>query len=135
MSKITGTISSAKGFYIGDLCYVLSDTVYDKVWGGAGYEDGVYTDPESGYSFAVAGTAYGDGCYADNHLNHYPVDAGNISLVPAELVAKDSDGGNFFDGAGCATFEAEDGTFVINLPSGETIIIETGDNQDEDDEY
>ena len=39
--KITGKIKSEKGFYVGDICYALSDDTYDGVWGGAGYEDGI----------------------------------------------------------------------------------------------
>ena len=135
MSKITGTIKSEKGFYIGDLCYVLDDGMYDTIWGGAGYKDGIYKEPVTGYSFAVAGTAYGDGTYEDDSLREYDVDAGNIGLVPYELVAEDTDGGHFFEGAGVATFEAEGGFFKITLPDGETISINTDDTDTEDDYY
>ena len=123
-NKIEGTISSNKGFYIGDICYALSDSIYDDVWGGSGYEDGIHSVPESGYSFAVAGTAYGDGEYEDHQGRRYGVDAGNIGLVPEEL-AEDTDGGHYFEGGGEATFTAEDGVFEITLPSGEVVIIDT----------
>lgn len=133
--KITGTIKSEQGFYIGDLCYALNDTVYDEVWGGAAYMDGVYEAP-NGHRFAVAGTAWGDGTYEDGKLREYDVDAGNLSLVPAEL-AERTDGGHYFPGAGTATFEADHGFFTIKLPSGEVVSIDTDNIWDdgEDDYY
>lgn len=135
MSRIEGTVKSEKGFYIGDLCYALNDGVYDTIWGGAGYEDGVYEEPVTGRKFAVAGTAYGDGTYEDQYGRDYGVDAGNLSLVPAEL-AEDTDGGHYFPGAGEATFIAEYGNFLIILPSGEEVQIFTdGSNEEEDDYY
>ena len=133
MRKITGTVKSEQGFYIGDLCYALNHSIYYEVWGGAHYKDGIYEDPTSGFSFAVAGTAYGDGTYNDDHLREYGVDAGNISLVPAEL-AENTDGGHFFPGAGEATFEAEDGVFAITLPDGQTICINTEEYAEEEEE-
>lgn len=123
--KITGKIESEKGFYIGDICYALSDDTYDGVWGGAKFADGIYEDPETGYSFAVAGTAFGDGTYYDDGGHEYDVDAGNIGLVPLELVEKDTDGGQVFDVPGEAYFEACDGVFEIELPDGDVIIINT----------
>lgn len=132
--KITGTVTSEKGFYIGDLCYALNDDTYDEVWGGANYEDGIYTEPKTGLAFAVAGTAYGDGTYEDDHLRSYDVDAGNISLVPGEL-AEDTDGGHYFEGAGTATFEAEGGVFTITLPDGQSVYTNTADDLEEEDDY
>ena len=134
MSKITGKIKSEKGFYIGDLCYALNEDIYDEVWGGTGYKDGIHTDPASGFSFAVAGTAYGDGTYEDDSLREYGVDAGNIALVPGELV-EDTQGGHYFEGAGEATFSADSGCFAINLPGGQTIYINTGEEEEVEDDY
>lgn len=134
MSKVTGTIRSEKGFYIGDLCYALNDAIYDEVWGGAGYQDGIYEDPASGFKFAVAGTAYGDGTYEDAYyLRTFDVDAGNLSVVPGELV-EDTQGGHYFPGAGEAYFTAEDGVFEISLPGGELITIDTANEAGEEDE-
>ena len=134
---VTGTVRSEKGFYIGDLCYALNDDIYDEVWGGTGYAEGIHTEPASGFRFAVAETAYGDGTYKDEKLREYDVDAGNISLVAAELV-ESTDGGHYFEGAGEATFTAESGVFTIKLPSGEQVKINTKYDgywdDDEDDE-
>ena len=141
-NKISGTVKSEKGFYVGDLCYALNDDVYDTIWGGAGYRDGIYIEPVTGCSFAVAGTAYGDGTYEDKYsFRTFDVDAGNISLVPGELV-EETEGGHYFEGAGEATFTAAGGIFDIQLPSGEEIHISTlwehlGDDEwdEEEDEW
>lgn len=129
MSKISGTVQSKKGFYIGDICYVLSERVYDEIWGGKhSYNEGVY-QVDSKNSFAVAGTAFGDGTYYDSYGNEYPVDAGVIGLVPLELVAK-KDGlacGTVIESPGIAKFEAEGGRFSITLPDGDVIDIDTYD--------
>lgn len=130
--RITGTVTSEKGFYIGDICYALNSKVYDEVWGGCGYMDGIHEVPGTGRSFAVAGTAYGDGTYEDDHGRDYGVDAGVIGIVPGEL-AESTDGGHYFEGAGTATFEAVDGMFDITLPNGTHILINTGDYEEEED--
>lgn len=136
---IAGTIKSDKGFYVGDICYTLSDEVYGGVWGGAGYKDGLHTDPATGRSFVVAGTAFGDGSYYDELLNVYDVDACVIGIVPAELIVKGTDGGRYFEGAGQATLVAEDGKFRIYLPDGRIVHIDTSEyagceDEDEDEE-
>lgn len=144
MSKITAEIRSEKGFYIGDICYVLGERLYHGVWGDKyGFNDGTFTDPETGLQVAVAGTAYGDGTYTGSDGTEYPVDAGNIGLVPLELVAERSglEEGKVVETPGTAIFEATDGFFEINLPDGQTITIDTADdsywygsNSDDDDD-
>ena len=148
---IKGTIKSDKGFYVGDICYALAEDVYHSVWGGAGYEDGKYTDPATGCDFIVAGTAYGDGEYNDQTGRLYPVDGGNIGIVPLELLdaggfANLSDrllgeaSGLIVQTPGVATFEAESGVFDITLPGDRSVIINTADlavdfaDDEEDDE-
>ena len=119
-------IKSNKGFYVGDICYVLNEKIYHKVWGGNGYVDGKHTIPQTNWAFAVAGTKYGDGEYVDNELRFYGVDAGVIGLVPAELIKPDYDlGGHIFECSGDATFEANNGIFVVSLPNGKVIKINT----------
>ena len=136
--SIKATINSNKGFYIGDVCYVLNDNLYHRVWGDSGFPYGTVTDPETKLQFAVSGTAYGDGGYYDQQGREYGVDAGVIGIVPCELVSSkyDGRGGQIFEGAGQAIFESENGVFNITLPSGEEVHIDTsGDEDDEDDEY
>ena len=133
-NKTIGKVKSGKGFYIGDICYALSDIVYDDVWGGANYADGIYEEPETGLSFAVAGTAYGDGTYYDDGGHEYGVDAGCIGIVPLELCEKGTDGGQVFDIPGEAYFEACGGVFEITLPNRDTVLINTEEYDDEDED-
>lgn len=133
-------IKSEKGFYIGDICYVLLDRLYHDVWGEKhGYEAGTFMDPETGRHVAVAGTAYGDGTYAGSDGTEFPVDAGVIGLVPLELV-KNSYGqedGKVVEVPGTAIFSASDGKFEITTPDGNVLTIDTTwepGYYDEDDE-
>ena len=127
--RVEATIKSEKGFYLGDICYVLEDRVYDKIWGEKGdYADGVHTDDKSAQSFAVASTAFGDGCYLGDDGHDYPVDAGVIGLVPLELVFKKNSAhqlGRIVLGAGTAEFTAEGGKFEVAFPNGKTVAIDT----------
>ena len=83
-------------YYIGDLCYVLGDDVYEKVFGGHGYEDGLYTKKNSNEFFFVAGTAYGDGCYPSSDGKEFCVDAGIIGICPISCMRKDDGGGQTY---------------------------------------
>lgn len=130
--KVEARLKSAEGFYVGDICYVLEDRVYDEVWGKhSNYADGVHTDDKSGHSFAVASTAYGDGCYLDNDGHDYPVDAGVIGIVPLELVLKKNSAfqlGRVVLGAGTAEFIAEGGIIKAVFPNGEAFSIDTNED-------
>ncbi len=132
-----GTITSKKGFYVGDICYVLGDKLYHGVWGANGYSDGECTDPETGLKFAVAGTAYGDGEYEGSDGKFYGVDAGVIGIVPLELVENERglSLGSVHECAGTAEMKAEDGCFVFTLPNGKEIVILTGDMDEEEEEW
>jgi hypothetical protein len=66
-------------YYIGDLCYALQDTIYDKVFGKDGYQSGFYQSPNG--SFLVDNTAYGDGEYPGTDKHNYCVDAGIIGIA------------------------------------------------------
>lgn len=126
--SVSGNISSREGFYVGDICYVLGDDLYHNVWGGQhNYRDGIFEDPVTNLCFAVAGTVYGDGCYLGNDGSEFPVDAGVIGLVPLELVKKHDglEDGKVVEVSGIAYFESDAGKFEIELPNGETLLIDT----------
>lgn len=128
-NKITAEVTSEKGFFVGDICYVLCDSLYSGVWGELnGYEDGVFDDPVTGLQVAVAGTFLGDGCYFGSDDSMFHVDAGVIGLVPLELV--DDVGvafekGRVIETPGAAQFEADNGVFTVRAPDGEVITIDT----------
>lgn len=129
-------------YYVGDLCYVLSEDDYDEIVCTFQYNDGeVYTI--NGFTFAWAHTAYGDGCYTDSEGNHYPVDAGLIGILRVddhpeflqELLAHNAslkeDGWewkrNLFTFNEEFFIEFSDGVFNINGN-----IIHTDDSEDEE---
>lgn len=146
------TLTSRKGFYIGDICYVLSDSVYHDVWGNQNsYQEGKIQVGDQ--AFAVDRTAYGDGTYTDNNGRQYSVDAGVIGCVPFELVDMDelhkgygydpgadpidilNDLGLFIEGSQ-AEFETDDeGVFTVTVDNQISIVIDTNQEADyeEDD--
>ena len=138
--RVVADISSAEGFYLGDICYVLAEDLYQDVWGDQnGFDDGAFQDPETGLRVAVAGTAYGDGEYPGSDGTSFPVDAGVIGLVPLELAKKEGglEDGKVFRTPGTACFEAEDGKFRVTLPNGEEYTVDTdpeNENYDDDEE-
>lgn len=132
-----GDVISKEGFYIGDICYALSDEVYHGIWGDEHhFEDGKFED-HSGIGFAVGSTAYGDGVYTGTDGFDYGVDVGVIGIVPLELVKKDVDGlGTVHRVPGTARYQFENGVFDFTLPDGKKIHIETEyDEDDESDEW
>lgn len=74
-------------YYIGDCCYVLSESYLDNFdWIGDFCnkigDEGVEV---LGYKLAVFGTMHGDGVYDSNIDFDFPVDAGIIGCTPKEL--------------------------------------------------
>lgn len=147
--KVQGTVTSKKGFYVGDPCYVLSEDNYDGVFGANDYQDGQYTGKtlnDEEFNFILAGTKYGDGEYYDNRGNTYGVDAGILGVVPIELCLKDNKEmsieeldrlGKYFPGTE-AEFEAGDGIFYITIGSTDLVIDtdeEDWDDYDDEDEW
>lgn len=74
-------------YYVGDLCYVMTDDEWDEfcyltivsnecVDGEFQFKDG--------RRFATYGTMYGDGEYLDQYGNRYSVDAGLIGCIRVE---------------------------------------------------
>ena len=121
-------INSQHGVYLGDLCYALSEDVYNNEWGEkGGYQDGAYRDSKTGLEFAMVGTAYGDGCYLGSDGNDYPVDAGIIGICDLGLVEKEEASrlGTFLYGwTGIVTIEYDNGDIIARCGK-EKIVIKT----------
>ena len=136
--KVEAEVTSEKGFYVGDVCYQMTDKDYYGDWSND-FEDLEGEHELHGHKFAIGGTKYGDGVYEDQNGHRYGVDAGNIGILPYELCeSKDVNEiarcGQFIE-AKKATFNAEDGVIEIKFDNGEYIYINTGDyEEDEDDE-
>lgn len=115
------TINVKNGFYVGDLCYALSDEVYHGVWGANNYEIGKYE--YDGKEFAMVNTAYGDGCYLGSDLREYPVDAGIIGICDAELAKKDFGNlGRIIQYSGEVTIAYDDVSGTIYISYGDEAI-------------
>jgi hypothetical protein len=71
-------------YYIGDLCYVMTDAEWEEFCGitikGNKCIDGEFWLSD-GRQFATYGTAYGDGVYYDEYGHSYSVDAGLIGCI------------------------------------------------------
>lgn len=115
-------------YYIGDLCYVLGDEIYDKVFGGQGYEMGLYTQEGTGNFFFVDHTAYGDGLYISSDDREFAVDAAIIGITPVSCMAKNDGGGQIYSFKdpvecifknGCFTFVSGYNQVVINTGASE----------------
>lgn len=78
-SRISKFTLPAGKYYIGDLCYALSDTLYDTVFGPR-YESGMYTSlTNPSHVFMMGNTD--DGLYRGTDGKEYPVDAGIIGIA------------------------------------------------------
>lgn len=71
-------------YYVGDLCYVMSDAEWDEFCSitiqGSRCLDGEF-ELSDGRKFATYGTSWGDGVYQDQHGNQYAVDSGLIGCI------------------------------------------------------
>jgi len=74
-------------YYIGDLCYVMSDD-WDEVCDLTITKDGKLLDGEfemkSGRRFAMYSTKHGDGLYRSNMGTNHAVDSGTIGCILVE---------------------------------------------------
>ena len=80
-------------YYIGDLCYVLPDSIYENVFGGYEYANGLYRNNNAGSTqiFMIGGTSDGDGKYDGSDGNSFCVDAGIIGICPVSMIAKEKE--------------------------------------------
>lgn len=79
-------------YYVGDLCYVLSDKDWSDVCRLTIADDktlqGEFNLPD-GRRFAIFGTAYGDGEYSDQLGNDYFVDSGTLGCILYDSISAD----------------------------------------------
>ena len=143
-NKTFSVTSKLNKFFIGDICYILRKDVYDEVWGDQhNYQDGcfevdsVYSKTGEPAKFAVADTMYGDGDYDSTSGASYPVDAGVLGIVPAELFEADSSDdcnlGTFHEGSEMEMEVTDNGTFIFYLDGKEIECVYTGTIEEEDE--
>lgn len=130
-------------YYVGDLCYVMTDKEWDQFCSitiqGNKCLDGEFEMPD-GRKFATYGTAWGDGVYRDQFGNRYSVDAGLIGCIRVEDIRAEK----YEDIEKLGTFHEFHTDFVTGGGRGEQkwngtiqfgrIAIET-DPDDNDDDY
>jgi len=78
----------AGDYYVGDLCYVLSDEDYHYLLYISVFSNNMlrWQGEFNGYPLFVAPTSYGDGVYVDDDGDEYFVDSGRIGIVPVEMI-------------------------------------------------
>lgn len=129
MAKVTSKMGK---IYIGDPCYALNNSDYDK-WGEInGFNDGVIEIDE--FKFAVYSTEFGDGVYEGSDSFKYPVDSGTIAAIPFELVNKDVENLGRIIETDEIKITCEHGEFHISWDKGD-IDINTGYLEDEEENF
>ena len=99
-------------YYIGDLCYVMTDDEWTEFCSitidGQRVLDGEF-QLKDGRRFATYGTQYGDGVYYDQYGHAYPVDAGLIGCFKIEDISPEKQD-NFLDFGSIINFDSPFGT-------------------------
>lgn len=136
-------------YYIGDPCYVFGEDWNDgralfftgktdeKLDNAKGMCDVILDggDTYRGHKFFAHFTAHGDGSFVGSNGFDFGVDAGLLGAIPLELVTKK-------EGLTCGvivsaprglTCSEDNGSFYFEVAGGESIIIET-DYQEDDEE-
>ncbi|EQA7786830.1 hypothetical protein ACX818_001424 [Acinetobacter baumannii] len=106
-----------------DPCYVLTDEVYDKMID----QSIISSQPQlidlngDGKPMMVCSTLYGDGYYESNLGVYFPVDSGQIAVIPLELCDSDAlnDAWNqqhsfLIEGEINFDYDTLDGTITVN---------------------
>jgi len=148
MQKMTEQYSKVKvpagTYYIGDLCYVINDDVWDEVC-NAMFPDGIHPKDGlievRGHQMISFSTMWGDGMYY-GHGYEFPVDAGLIGLISMDSLDENALGGKRDNEAEIADFGAivefkED--FECYSDNGYLVFghigIDTAGGEEEEDEY
>ena len=98
-------------YYIGDICYVLEEKVYNDVFVYFGFSNGLYTSKEN--RFLVSGTYAGDWTYTGTDGFQYGVDAGIIGIVSESLIHSVTSYGNKYDFPEGVDVQMKDGIFTF----------------------
>lgn len=106
-------------YYIGDLCYVMTNEEWrefcDITLDGQKVKDGEF-EFKDGRRFATYSTAFGDGVYHDRYGHSYSVDAGLIGCILVEDI-KANKYDNLLDLGAIIEFDTE---FVTSGGRGES---------------
>jgi hypothetical protein len=95
-TKHRKVIVPAGKYYLGDPCYAVPNSLWDKLLGSCNFFNNCVGEV-NGHKVLAFNTAHGDGVYADQFENEFPVDAGIIGLVPEALIDMEEFQGNYPD--------------------------------------
>jgi hypothetical protein len=118
LKKNFTTALPAGTYYIGDLCYVLGRDIYDGIFGGTGYESGIYLEKDTGRVFATSRTAFGDGEFEGSDGKKFAVDAAGLGICSTSLMAKNDGGGHVYTFETPVTCRFVCGRFEFEWKSG-----------------
>lgn len=83
-------------YYIGDLCYIMTEDEWDEVIDLCFPASAMQLDMSSGLMtlkdgrvFGIWSTKHGDGLYTDNSGRSYPVDSGTIGIINVNNIKND----------------------------------------------
>ena len=109
---------TAGKYYVGDLCYVMSDEEWEQVCKitivGHKCIEGEFNLPD-GRRFAMYNTKWGDGLYKDQNNHQYGVDSGTIGCIKVEDITSDKYGFGFDDLGSVYEFQTD---FVTSKHEG-----------------
>jgi len=139
-SQTTMETTTTTKYYVGDLCYVMSD-VWDEVCSIADLDNDEWEyELEDGRKFILFSTAYGDGQYNDQNGNPYSVDSGTIGAIKVDDIlnlegltrAKEMGLGHIHEFP--AELESYDCSYDEGAISIYSVYIDTAGNNDCDEE-
>ncbi len=127
-------------YYIGDLCYVMSDVEWKDVCettiDGSEVKNGEFTLSD-GRRIAIYSTAVGDGCYeCSNYRDHY-VDSGTIGCILYDDIRFEKDKDRLIKFGSIVTFDEpfETSVFDDSLIIFGNVEIETAPEYNEYDDW
>jgi hypothetical protein len=82
---VTKATLPAGKYYIGDLCYALDDTIYDKVF-GPNYDTGLFTLKKNPNHVFWMKHTHGDGCFRGSDGKEYCVDAAILGIAAYSIL-------------------------------------------------
>lgn len=119
-------------YFVGDLCYVMTNEQWDRVC----MHDIIEGITDTGLNFAIESTMYGDGTYSDQFCNSYSVDSGTIGCIQWDESLTHKYGARLRELGAIVDFDKD---FEVYKSSGMIHIghigIDTGDTYYENEEY
>lgn len=129
-NQVIETITSASGFYLGDMRDHLTPAQKMRLRAASNAHVSKIRDKNTKLEIAFIPTAASalHGSFADQEGNDYIVNGGGFVLVPLELTKSlhSCIGGRVSTGGGDARIRCDGETLKVDFPSGEKAVIKIG---------